>query len=286
MFDMKKLEAYLDSLEVNTHLPKPILKPPPRRGVYAPVENPAIALKMDKYDIDQQGDYENVGAPEYPILARSNLNNYPFNGINGAAFWPTYGGINRAPNYPNVYMGNMIGMSMTGFNRLDDPDIAENPLAKINKKIKQLREVPAVKLANPKPSTPARLKSPDYVHTLTAWRGWDVKNGMLDGLGVSSKWQPKRADSAFCKNNTHAAPQMNCGCGYWSFKTFDFMKSTLKSYMNNVKVIGSVEIWGRVIECSNGYRSEFAYPKELWLLEDGMESLSWTYGVPVRRMSV
>ena len=55
MFDMKKLEAYLDSLEVNTHLPKPILKPPPRRG---PFENPAIALKMDKYDIFKQDDYE------------------------------------------------------------------------------------------------------------------------------------------------------------------------------------------------------------------------------------
>jgi len=32
------------------------------------------------------------------------------------------------------------------------------------------------------------------------------------------------------------------------------------------------------------YRSEFAYPKELWLLKPGLEFLSWTYGVPVRML--
>ena len=50
-------------------------------------------------------------------------------------------------------------------------------------------------------------------------------------------------------------------------------------------VVGTVEIWGRVIECENGFRSEFAYPKELWLLseDDDLSKLSWTYGVPVRK---
>jgi len=34
----------------------------------------------------------------------------------------------------------------------------------------------------------------------------------------------------------------------------------------------------------NGFRSEYSYPKELWLLNEGLESLSWTYGVPVRKL--
>jgi hypothetical protein len=175
-------------------------------------------------------------------------------------------------------------MSVTGFNGLDDPDMAENPHAKINKKIEQLREVPAVKLANPKPEAPARSKSPDYVHTLTAWRGWDIDNGRLAALGSDATWRPKKAEQADCRNHNHPAPQMNCACGYWSFKKFEDMVKVLEGYANDVKVIGTVEIWGRVIECTNGFRSEFAYPKELWLLEEGLESLSWAYGVPVRKM--
>lgn len=61
------------------------------------------------------------------------------------------------------------------------------------------------------------------------------------------------------------------------------MKKALHAYQSLVMVVGSVEIWGKVIECENGYRSEFSYPKELWLLRPGLESLSWTYGVPVRK---
>jgi hypothetical protein len=58
----------------------------------------------------------------------------------------------------------------------------------------------------------------------------------------------------------------------------------MEHYATSVDVIGEVEIWGRVIECENGWRSEYAYPKELWLLGEGLESLSWKYGVPVRRL--
>jgi hypothetical protein len=57
-----------------------------------------------------------------------------------------------------------------------------------------------------------------------------------------------------------------------------------EEYVDSVDVVGTVEIWGRVIECRNGFRSEYAYPKELWLLRDGLEHLSWTYGVPVRKL--
>ena len=47
-------------------------------------------------------------------------------------------------------------------------------------------------------------------------------------------------------------------------------------------MIGSVDPWGRVIETENGFRAQYAYPKELWLLEDGLEELGWIYGVKIR----
>ena len=39
------------------------------------------------------------------------------------------------------------------------------------------------------------------------------------------------------------------------------------------------------IDIRLGDRVRDAYPKELWLLQDGMEDLSWIYGVPVRELS-
>lgn len=53
-------------------------------------------------------------------------------------------------------------------------------------------------------------------------------------------------------------------------------------------VVGSVNMWGRVIEYKEGYRAEFAYPKELAVVGkgDGLDriatSLELAYGVPCR----
>jgi hypothetical protein len=126
-------------------------------------------------------------------------------------------------------------------------------------------------------------RMPDYCHTITAYRGWAVKNEQLTALGQSDIWKPKTAKPAKCSSQgkAHRAPSKECSCGYWSFRTMDLLTEALRNY-REVTVVGAVEIWGRVIECDNGYRSEFAYPQELWLLKPDMEYLSWTYGVPVR----
>ena len=274
MFDRKKLEAILDSLEVSTHFPSEAPS-----GIVAPPRS-ALEEKMDKYDIFKQGDYENVGTPEFPIWAKRSLqdtlNAIMNNAFTSMPFWAsssylTYGGILRGAYAP----GTNPGVA----------PLTETPYAKLGRKIKKLKCVNAAKIADPEPPEPA--KSPDYVHTITAWRGWDIDNGRLAALGSDATWWPKKAEQADCRNHNHPAPQMKCACGYWSFKKFEDMVKALEGYAtftNNVKVVGTVEIWGRVIECTNGFRSEFAYPKELWLLEEGLESLSWSYGVPIRKM--
>ena len=259
MFDEKKLEAFLDSLGLNQ------VEVVPART--------ELDRKMDKYDIFKQPDYRNLGTPEFPIWGKSDPVSPLLSMLQlgyGPAMFPTYGGINRA----------LYGM----WNDAAAAPPIPSPYEKLKGKVRQLKTVAPAKIANPAPPTPA--KSPDYVGTLTGWRDWKVEDGRLVALGTDFTWEPKVASRATCRRDghNHPAPQKNCACGFWSFRTHDLAIQAMKGYAENVLVIGTVEIWGRVIECKNGYRSEFAYPKELWLLGDGLESLSWTYGVPVRKL--
>jgi hypothetical protein len=274
VFDKKKLEAFLDALEVETHYPSK----PPKKIVPAP--RSALDQKMDKYDIFRQGDYQNMGTPEFPIWAKPNMNDaidvysYFYKMPMTTPVWATYGGIQRG-SFP-----------IQGFDD-DTPKIPPQPIEtayqKLQKRIAQLQTVEPVKIENPKPAPPMPQKSPDYVGTITAWRGWGICAGQLVALGHDYDWAPKHAQKAKCQHESHQAPQLDCSCGFWSFKTLELLTKALERY-EECSVIGQVEIWGRVIECQNGWRSEYAYPKELWLLdEEGTEHLSWTYGVPVRR---
>jgi hypothetical protein len=299
MFDLRKLEALLDALEKEKQYPEvhPVLsKAWPRRGVYAPVANPALEQKMDKYDIFKQPDYQNVGTMEFPIWAKTDLGSITMEGLQDAfaeLVWPTYGGINRS-NAPTPFWATPMRIPLQyvpmAYSPYDEtptppPPPIETRHQKLQKKIVRLQSAPAVKIANPKPPEPTPARSPDYVHTLTAWRGWAVCAGQLESLGTDFDWVPKRAQNAHCQHENHVAPAMNCGCGFWSFKSLELLTEALKGYMDTVMVIGTVEIWGRVIECENGFRSEFAYPKELWLLDEDndLSQLSWKYGVPVRK---
>jgi hypothetical protein len=285
---LKKLEAFLDSLEVETHFPSKV----PRRGVYASVANPAIEQKMDKYDIFKQDEYQNIGTKEFPLWARKTEFQFGFSGfkdmpdVPGSA-WPSYAGINRASYYmygtwpmtpPRAYS------PWWDDSPKEPPLPVETPHQKLQKKIASLQSVAPAKIENPNPAPPIPARSPDYVGTITAWRGWGVDAGKLVALGCDHVWEPKEKERAKCReDNTHPAPKLDCSCGFWSFRTLDLLTQALSGYLEEVVVVGTVEIWGRVIECENGFRSEYAYPKELWTLDEGMEHLSWTYGVPVRK---
>jgi len=57
--------------------------------------------------------------------------------------------------------------------------------------------------------------------------------------------EPRRAPKANCHTgHDHAAPALQCRCGYWSFKTRELLEEALESYAVSVDVIGQVEIWG------------------------------------------
>lgn len=270
MFDKKKLEAFLKALEVETHYP---MKAP-----VAPAERSALDKLMDKYDLFTQLEYRNVGTPEMPIWAPpEDKGHITMSMLQSMYSFATYGSVMRSPM--------RVPLHYTAWDMGYEPDPPkETPYEKLQNRVGRLNSVKPEKIADPKPKPPAPPKSPDFVHTITAWRAWDAKNGILEAVGSEHQWIPKVANRAQCKHYGHKAPQFSCSCGFWSFKTLKLLLKSMPTYAANVTVVGTVEIWGRVIECEFGFRSEFAYPKELWLLNEGQESLSWTYGVPVRRM--
>lgn len=170
--------------------------------------------------------------------------------------------------------------------RLKAEQEKERQLLQLESLIDSISSAPSVKLANPNLAPTQAQRSPDYMETLTGWRGWAVDHEMLKSVGTFNYWRPHVATHATCYYEGHESPHFICSCGYWSFKSSDLMKKAVCEYRDSIAVVGSVELWGRVIECENGYRSEYAYPKELWLLKPGLEYLSWTYGVPVRTIPI
>lgn len=133
------------------------------------------------------------------------------------------------------------------------------------------------------------VQVPDMVHVITGWRGWTLRNGRLGALGIDSQWPTRQALEAECKKSIgfsssgeHLAPEWSCTCGIWAFKDVDRLVAAIGGQYPAVKVIGSVSLWGKVIETENGYRAQYAYPSELWLLDNALEDLGRVYDVPIR----
>lgn len=66
------------------------------------------------------------------------------------------------------------------------------------------------------------------------------------------------------------APAWDCGCGIYA--SFDpahaaaYMSRFFKHREGIVhRVIGTVSLWGEVIECERGWRSSFAYPAHIYV---------------------
>jgi len=279
MFDPKKLEEFLAALEVETHSPN-----------HAPSKiiqplMPRLKALMDKYSLEELSEYLNIGTDEFPLLAKKPRYSFPVtsSGQMKMASNVYYSG--NAPSQPQRYQSYASLMGVTRNTEAPSSTSPKHsPESILQSKVAKLDKVSPAKIADPTPAQPE--KSPDYMHTLTAWRGWAIYAHTLCSLGVDAQWEPKKATKVRCVHKSHHPPQMTCTCGFWSFKSLDLLTQALNGgYADVVKVIGTVEIWGRVIECEKGFRSEYAYPKELWLLEDGLEYLSWEYGVPVRKFS-
>ena len=104
---------------------------------------------------------------------------------------------------------------------------------------------------------------------IDAWRTWTLA-GSRDGskvrllpiAGDGRPWPPRRPASAACtRDRSHHLPELVCTCGLHAVRGPDLLRRT-----RDPAVLGTVALWGRVIEHEDGFRAAFAYPQRLRLV--------------------
>ena len=151
--------------------------------------------------------------------------------------------------------------------------------------------------------------APDYPEPVVAWRVWfareDQGRTRLRSLFHDLSWPVREPLAAEClrrrlpfRRGDHSAPAASCHCGIYAASL-----ERVGSYLDpgwlrgrREPVVGRVSLWGRVVECEQGWRASLAYPERLYvpLLDArGDESraarvaLDLTdYGVPVELLEV
>ena len=125
----------------------------------------------------------------------------------------------------------------------------------------------------------ARPKLP-YEHVpgpILAYRVWAIKlgTGQLWSTGIGNiAWQDGQPRPATCtpvrhRNRPHdpilkgqeSVAVSGCECGYWTMRGWEDARQVQSTHYS---VIGRAAIWGRVIRHAKGYRSEYAYPYEVY----------------------
>jgi hypothetical protein len=104
---------------------------------------------------------------------------------------------------------------------------------------------------------------------ILAWRTWTLA-GSRDGMDVrllpiagdGRPWPPQEPASAACtRRRAHRVPELDCTCGLHAMHGADPLRRT-----RDPAVLGTVALWGRVIEHAQGFRAELGYPQRLRLI--------------------
>lgn len=104
---------------------------------------------------------------------------------------------------------------------------------------------------------------------IIAWRAWSLsarRDGarvrLLPIAGSARPWPPLRAAQGSCtRHPRHTAPVLDCTCGLHAVHDPDLLRRA-----RDPAVIGTVALWGRIVEHAFGYRGEFAYPQRARLV--------------------
>jgi len=144
------------------------------------------------------------------------------------------------------------------------------------------------------------VRVPDYAEPLLAWRLWEIE--AVDGaprlrsLYRLCFWPVGQPLEARCHahrfrlrpRSRHAAPSAMCTCGIYAVRFERIPKLSLDGGLQRGRslVIGSVSLWGDVVECERGWRAALAYPTGLFVprvCRDAEETAAGLedYNVPV-----
>jgi hypothetical protein len=113
---------------------------------------------------------------------------------------------------------------------------------------------------------------------ILAWRSWrlridpetEVIQPVLESCVYGDAWPEREAFSAYCPE--HVRPEPACACGIYAVTTHETAlewAGWAQSALPNPIVLGRVQLWGRILPHSAGYRAELGYPYELGVLVGG-----------------
>jgi len=128
------------------------------------------------------------------------------------------------------------------------------------------------------------MSSPDvptYPEEFVGWRGWTLDaKGLLHSVNDNILWTPGQEFEAVCSLGRHHefVPWAKCQCGIYTTKT---LKKLRANGYHDVGVVGLVSIWGHIVDGGEGYRSEFAYPRVIYV-----PHLMWRLVEPLREYDV
>lgn len=119
---------------------------------------------------------------------------------------------------------------------------------------------------------PEELGVPDGIEPYVGWRAWalartsDRRLELRPIIYAGEPWPAREVARAKCPPHDrmgHAPPEAECTCGLYAVDRLDRLPAVTG---RDVTVIGSVAVWGRLIEHESGMRAEFAYPDRLRLI--------------------
>lgn len=103
------------------------------------------------------------------------------------------------------------------------------------------------------------LPEEHIVAAAVGWRRWNVPLFVDELRSINGeKWPTYVRLEAHCKATICAGAM--CGCGIYAYKSQELVKKRGDDG-NGHFVEGEVWLWGRILECSEGFRAQFAYPK-------------------------
>jgi hypothetical protein len=153
--------------------------------------------------------------------------------------------------------------------------------------------------------------APDYLEPTVGWRTWVVVHEgddfRLRSVVYDALWIPRNELIARClhraftfpwrRRSEHVPPASSCGCGIYAARdpeeAASYLEGRLANWLSLHRVIGTVSLWGRVVECTRGWRASRAYPSRIyvpqgrapyWFRAERPEEIAFgltDYGVPV-----
>lgn len=125
-----------------------------------------------------------------------------------------------------------------------------------------------------------------------AWRYWQLSaRGLLRSVSQRHVvWAADRALHATCLGGGHPAPDARCNCGISGARDLDTLRNYGLCVACGPLMVGEVDLWGRIVPDSYGYRGEYGKPASIGLVgesvsgdveRDQVVASLEAYGVPV-----